>query len=81
METPYLCPSCGTNRSRFHVIEQVVQSVKKDPKTGEIVGSISPDDPLYIPYSGEKVRVQCGVCGLIESELRFIKAAERNRLM
>jgi rubredoxin len=81
METPYLCPSCGTNRSRFHVIEQVVQSVRKDPKTGEIVGSISPDDPLYIPYSGEKVRVQCGVCGLIESELRFIKAAERNRLM
>lgn len=81
METPYLCPSCGTNRSRFHVIKQVAQSVRKDPKTGEIVGSISPEDPLYIPYSGEKVRVQCGVCGLIDSEQLFIKAAERNRLM
>lgn len=73
---PYCCPSCGTNRSRFNLIEQVVSSVKKDPQTGEIVASVEDGDPLHLPYRGEALRVQCGVCGLTESEERFIKTAE-----
>lgn len=74
-EQPYCCPSCGTNRSRFNLIEQVVTSVKKDPQTGEIVGHVEAGDPLHVPYRGESRRVQCGVCGLTENEERFIKTA------
>jgi hypothetical protein len=73
---PYLCPACGTNRSRFNLIEQVVHPVKKDAVTGEIVEVLSPDDPLQHPYQGERIRVQCGVCGIIEDEIRFIRCAE-----
>lgn len=75
MTFPYLCPSCGTNRSRFNLIEQVVTPIKKDSNTGEIVATLSPDDPLQFPYRGEKYRVQCGICGIIEPEERFIKFA------
>ncbi len=74
-DVPYLCPSCGTNRTRFNLIEQVVRPVKKNPHTGSIQEWINPDDPLHFPYRGEQLRVQCGVCGLIEGEQRFIKAA------
>ncbi|SEN00151.1 DNA alkylation repair protein [Lihuaxuella thermophila] len=77
MAFPYLCPSCGANRSRFNLIEQVVQPVKKDPTTGEIVEHVDPSDPLQYPYRGDKYRVQCGVCGIIESEQIFIRNAER----
>ncbi|MBA4494627.1 DNA alkylation repair protein [Paenactinomyces guangxiensis] len=80
MSFPYLCPACGTNRSRFNIIEQVVQSVKKDAKTGEIIGRVDPSDPFQHPYRGEKYRVQCGVCGIVESEERFILNAKRNHL-
>lgn len=76
---PYRCPSCGTNRSRFNLIEQIVSSVKKDPQTGEVMANIADGDPLHIPYRGETLRVQCGVCGLIESEERFIKTAELDK--
>jgi hypothetical protein len=76
---PYLCPSCGTNRSRFNLIEQVVQAVKKDPQTGSIVEYISDHDPLQFTYQGEKYRVQCGVCGLIDAEELFIRNAQRQK--
>lgn len=76
MPSVYLCPSCGTNRSRFNLIEQVVQPVRKDPQTGEIVEILSFDDPFQLPYQGEKYRVQCGVCGLIESEHVFVKRGQ-----
>jgi hypothetical protein len=78
MSKPYLCPSCGTNRTRFNLIEQVVHPVKKDPHTGEITETIGMDDPLQIPYTGEPLRVQCGVCGLVEPEERFVKTAQSN---
>lgn len=78
MSKPYLCPSCGTNRTRFNLIEQVVHPVKKDPHTGEITERIGMDDPLQIPYTGEPLRVQCGVCGLVEPEERFVKTALSN---
>jgi hypothetical protein len=78
MSKPYLCPSCGTNRTRFNLIEQVVYPVKKDPRTGEITERIGLDDPLQIPYTGELLRVQCGVCGLVEPEERFVKMAQNS---
>jgi hypothetical protein len=76
MQSPYLCPTCGTNRSRFNLIEQVVQPVKKDPASGEILETIPPSDPFQASYQGERFRVQCGVCGVIEAEERFIKTAQ-----
>lgn len=76
MDTPYRCPSCGTNRTRFNLIKQLVQPVKKDPHSGAIQGIVDPEDPLHISYRGEPLRVQCGVCGLIEGEQRFIKTAQ-----
>jgi hypothetical protein len=79
MSTPYLCPHCGTNRSRFNIIEQIVHAVKKDPHNGEIVAEVSPNDPLHYPYRGEKVRVQCGVCGIVEAEDLFIHHAARQQ--
>lgn len=74
-ELPYRCPSCRTNRTRFNLIEQVVSMVKKDPQTGQIVAYTNEADPFQLPYRGESLRVQCGVCGLVEREERFIKTA------
>ncbi|MCS1351520.1 DNA alkylation repair protein [Mechercharimyces sp. CAU 1602] len=76
MATPYLCPTCGTNRTRFNLIEQVAQSVKKDPQTGDITETIIAPDPLHIFYQGASYLVQCGVCGQVETEERFIKSAQ-----
>jgi hypothetical protein len=79
MSVPYRCPACGTNRSRFNLIEQVVHSVKKDANTGEITQHIDPaTDPLQCAYQGEKYRIQCGVCGIVESEEQFIRRAQRD---
>jgi hypothetical protein len=75
---PYLCPHCGNNRSRFNLIEQVVTPVKKDAQTGEIIEQVSDQDPFQYRYHGEKYRVQCGVCGMIEAEELFIKNAQRS---
>ncbi|WP_054948698.1 hypothetical protein [Numidum massiliense] len=73
---PYRCPTCGTNRTRFNLIEQVVTMVKKDAQTGEIVARVEEGDPLQVPYRGESLRVQCGVCGLTEREERFVQTAK-----
>ncbi|GGA41274.1 hypothetical protein GCM10007416_12830 [Kroppenstedtia guangzhouensis] len=77
MEIPYLCPACGTNRTRFNLIQQTVRPVKKDPQTGEIMEEVDASDPLQAPYRGEELRVQCGVCGVVETEQRFVKTARR----
>lgn len=60
------------------MIQQVVQPVKKDPKTGEVFELIDSDDPLQFRYQGEEYRVQCGSCGLVEAEQHFIRFAEAN---
>ena len=78
MSVPYLCPRCKTNRSRFNMIQQVVQPVKKDPQTGDVFELVDPDDPLQFRYQGEEYRVQCGSCGLVEAEQLFISFAESN---
>lgn len=80
MPTPYLCPSCGSNRSRFNIIEQVSQSVRLDSRTGEIIEYIPQTDPMQVQYHGDRYRIQCGVCGIIESEEMFRRYAESNPL-
>jgi rubredoxin len=81
MSTPYLCPNCKTNRSRFNIIEQHVKSVKLNPQTGDLVEEIDQAslDPFHVAYKGPQYKVQCGVCGLIEDELSFIKRAQLNQ--
>ncbi|MEH7346771.1 DNA alkylation repair protein [Bacillus sp. JJ1532] len=79
MSTPYCCPNCKTNRSRFNIIRQVPQSVKLDPHTGEIVEEFTNDNlsPFHMAYKGPEIKVQCGSCGLVEDERTFIKFGER----
>lgn len=76
--TAYRCPNCKTNRTRFHIIEQVPRAVKLDPATGEIVETYNAHElePFHLPYQGPKSRIQCAICGLIEDEQLFIKFAE-----
>ncbi|WP_096154388.1 MULTISPECIES: DNA alkylation repair protein [Bacillus] len=78
MTSPYLCPNCKTNRSRFNIIEQVPKSVKLNPQTGEVLTEFSSEnlDAFHIAYKGPSHKVQCGTCGQIEEERTFIKHAE-----
>lgn len=82
MAHAYLCPNCKTNKTRFNMLEQKVQYVKKDPDTGDVLEEYSVNDlsPLHMPYRGPNVRVQCAVCGLIEDEQAFIKRAQYQRI-
>jgi hypothetical protein len=79
LNTPYRCPNCKTNRSRFNIINQVSRSVKMDPQTGEVMQEFSNEnlDPFHIPYNGPEYKVQCGTCGLVEDERMFIKFGEQ----
>lgn len=80
MSTPYLCPSCKTNRSRFTIINQMPNYVKKDPGSGDITNTYERDmlDPFHIPYNGNSIRVQCGACGIIEDENSFVAMARNH---
>ena len=78
MNTPYRCPNCKTNRSRFNLIKQIPQSVKMDPLTGNVVEEFNSLDPgpFHMAYNGPDLKVQCALCGLIEDEKTFIKFGE-----
>ncbi|MBO8154863.1 MAG: DNA alkylation repair protein [Bacillaceae bacterium] len=80
MPHPYLCPNCRSNRSRFNIIAQVTTPVKMDPHTGEVVEELSEQsmEPYHVKYNGPQYKVQCGVCGLVENEITFIKHAEND---
>ncbi|QQK76808.1 DNA alkylation repair protein [Salicibibacter cibarius] len=75
MSKTYVCPRCQTNRSRFHIMEQVPKAVKMDPQSGEVVQEFEQEqlDPFHIPYSGPNYRIQCGACGLNEDERLFMR--------
>lgn len=79
MNSPYCCPNCKTNRTRFNIIKQEPLSVKMDPQTGDILEEYSNEhlSPFHLSYNGPVYRVQCGACGLIEDEKTFIKFGER----
>ena len=78
MSKPMLCPVCKSNRMRFTVIEQTPRYVRLDPQSGEVVAELSTDqlDAFHQPYKGDSYMIQCGICGTIESEERFVKMAE-----
>jgi ribosomal protein S27AE len=81
MGTPYLCPRCKTNRTRFAILDQVPHYVKMDPHNGEIVQEYEAGhlDAFHMPYQGSTRRIQCGACGLTEDEQTFIAMANNYR--
>lgn len=79
MSTPYCCPNCKTNRSRFNIIQQVPRSVKMDPNSGEVLEEYAEEQltPFHLAYKGPNHKVQCAACGLVEDEKTFIKFGEK----
>ncbi|GAX90226.1 DNA alkylation repair protein [Effusibacillus lacus] len=78
MNTPYQCPACRSNRSRFAILEQVPLYVKLDPDSGQILKQYANAfelEPFHVPYQGTPRRVHCGVCGLIDDEQKFVATA------
>ncbi|MGE5702699.1 MAG: hypothetical protein ACM32O_09240 [Clostridia bacterium] len=82
MAQPYMCPTCKSNRMRFTIIEQHPRYVRLDPQSGEVVIELEQSqlDTFHQPYRGDNYLVQCGICGTVESEERFVKMAQHMQL-
>lgn len=78
MPHPYMCPTCKSNRMRFTIIDQQPHYVRLHPQTGELLSEMAPEqlDAFHQPYRGDSFLIQCGVCGTVESEERFVKMAQ-----
>lgn len=78
MSKPMLCPVCRTNRTRFTMIEQTPRYLRVDPQSGQVIAELKSEelDVFHQPYKGDPYLIQCGVCGTIESEERFVKMAQ-----
>ena len=78
MTTPYRCPNCKTNKSRFNLIKKVTQTIKMDTQKGSIIEEYTAEElsPFHMTYNGPELKVQCATCGLIEDEKTFIKFGE-----
>ncbi|RLQ95213.1 DNA alkylation repair protein [Falsibacillus albus] len=78
MTSPYRCPNCKTNRTRFNIIQQIPQAVKMDPQTGDVVQQYESNElePFHLAYNGPENKIQCAACGLVEDERTFIKFGE-----
>lgn len=63
---------------RFTIVQQVPRYVRLDPQTGKVVAELEAKelDTFHQPYRGQPYLVQCGICGTIESEERFVKMAQ-----
>jgi hypothetical protein len=78
MTSPYRCPNCKTNKTRFNKIEQIAHPIKLDASTGEIIKTYQDGnvEPYHHIYQGPKFKIQCVACGVIEDEKTFIHFAQ-----
>ncbi|NBJ71427.1 MULTISPECIES: DNA alkylation repair protein [Clostridia] len=78
MQTPYCCPNCKTNKTRFNRIDQVAHPIKLNAQTGEIVESYEANqvEAFHMKYQGPDYKIQCAACGVIEDEKTFIHFAQ-----
>lgn len=77
MARPYLCPACRNNHERFEVIYKLVQEVRLDANTGELLFETDELTTL-IDFDGRPdIDVRCGRCSYTGKERSFLQAAKR----
>ncbi|PYZ98315.1 DNA alkylation repair protein [Alteribacter lacisalsi] len=76
MNHTYMCPSCRA-KTRFNVIDQVVTPVMWNNDEGDYEET-ERQELFHMAYNGPDKRIQCGSCGLVEDEIRFLKMAQNN---
>lgn len=69
---PYFCPDCRSNRVKFKRVFSFSQPFHKNAVTGEVQMMADAE-----PVPEMEATIECGVCGFVGNELRFVKQAER----